>query len=205
MTIVIKDPEPIDIYPVQNYMMQSTSMQPEEDSSVADRMHRLQDQYEETGMRRSVDAVIVCHDHGFPCILTLQVANDFFKLPGGYLDPSEDDETGMIRHLRDLLNTAGKPVSDQPQWTVRDLLSIWWRPNFDGFFYPYKPAHITTPKERKKMFLVTVPPKISIGVPLNMKLLAIPIHEFYDNTQRYGPQLSAIPHLLSRMTFTAKE
>lgn len=37
-----------------------------------------------------------------------------------------------------------------------------------------------------------------LGVPLNMKLLAIPIHEFYDNTQRYGPQLSAIPHLLSR-------
>jgi hypothetical protein len=31
-----------------------------------------------------------------------------------------------------------------------------------------------------------------------MKLLAIPIHEFYDNTQRYGPQLSAIPHMLSR-------
>lgn len=35
-------------------------------------------------------------------------------------------------------------------------------------------------------------------VPLNMKLLAIPIQEFYDNTQRYGPQLSAIPHMLSR-------
>lgn len=34
-----------------------------------------------------------------------------------------------------------------------------------------------------------------------MKLLAVPLFELYDNTQRYGPQLSAIPHLLSRYNF----
>ena len=34
--------------------------------------------------------------------------------------------------------------------------------------------------------------------PKNMKLLAIPLFELYDNAARYGPQLSAIPHLLSR-------
>lgn len=34
-----------------------------------------------------------------------------------------------------------------------------------------------------------------------MKLLAVPLFELYDNTQRYGPQLSAIPHLLSRYKF----
>ena len=32
-----------------------------------------------------------------------------------------------------------------------------------------------------------------------MKLLAVPLFELYDNTQRYGPQLSALPHYLSRM------
>lgn len=31
-----------------------------------------------------------------------------------------------------------------------------------------------------------------------MKLLAVPLFELYDNAQRYGPQLSAIPHYLSR-------
>lgn len=31
-----------------------------------------------------------------------------------------------------------------------------------------------------------------------MKLLAVPLFELYDNTGRYGPQLSAIPHYLSR-------
>jgi cleavage and polyadenylation specificity factor subunit 5 len=40
-----------------------------------------------------------------------------------------------------------------------------------------------------------------LSVPKNMKLLAVPLFELYENTQRYGPQLSAIPHLLSRYNF----
>ena len=40
-----------------------------------------------------------------------------------------------------------------------------------------------------------------LSVPKNMKLLAVPLFELYDNTARYGPQLSAIPHLLSRYKF----
>lgn len=38
-------------------------------------------------------------------------------------------------------------------------------------------------------------------MPKNMKLLAVPLFELYDNTARYGPQLSSIPHLLSRYNF----
>lgn len=34
-----------------------------------------------------------------------------------------------------------------------------------------------------------------------MKLLAVPLFELYDNSARYGPQLSAIPHLLSKYNF----
>ncbi len=40
-----------------------------------------------------------------------------------------------------------------------------------------------------------------LSVPKNMKLLAVPLFELYENTARYGPQLSAIPHLLSRYDF----
>lgn len=76
------------------------------------------------------------------------------------------------------------------------------------------PAHITKPKECKKLFLVQMPERSTcitvdgeanltsvaevLAVPKNMKLLAIPLFELYDNAARYGPQLSAIPHLLSR-------
>ena len=34
-----------------------------------------------------------------------------------------------------------------------------------------------------------------------MKLLAVPLFELYDNAARYGPQLAALPHLLSRLHF----
>lgn len=44
-----------------------------------------------------------------------------------------------------------------------------------------------------------------LAVPKNMKLLAIPLFELYDNAARYGPQLSAIPHLLSRCVFIGLE
>lgn len=40
-----------------------------------------------------------------------------------------------------------------------------------------------------------------LSVPKNMKLLAVPMMELYDRIERYGPQLSAIPHLLSRYNF----
>jgi cleavage and polyadenylation specificity factor subunit 5 len=46
-----------------------------------------------------------------------------------------------------------------------------------------------------------LPPTEVLSVPKNMKLLAVPLFELYDNAQRYGPQLSAIPHLLSRYNF----
>lgn len=40
-----------------------------------------------------------------------------------------------------------------------------------------------------------------LSVPKNMKLLAVPLFELYDNTARYGPQLSSIPHYLARYNF----
>lgn len=72
--------------------------------------------------------------------------------------------------------------------------------------YPFVPAHITKPKECKKLFLVQMPERsmwcilssvecISndfshrftevLAVPKNMKLLAIPLFELYDNAARY--------------------
>ena len=64
--------------------------------------------------------------------------------------------------------------------------------------YPYLPPHVTRPKESKKLYFIQLPETRVLSVPKNMKLLAVPLFELYDNTQRYGPQLSAIPHYLSR-------
>ncbi len=51
------------------------------------------------------------------------------------------------------------------------------------------------------MYLVQMPPTKVLAVPRNMKLLAVPLFELYDNAVRYGPTLSAVPHLLSKYTF----
>ena len=89
--------------------------------------------------------------------------------------------------------------------------------------YPFLPAHVTRPKECKKLYFIQLPKSSTspasfwiirqskhdvdrinaevLSVPKNMKLLAVPLFELYDNTARYGPQLSAIPHLLSRYSF----
>ncbi|KAG6330147.1 hypothetical protein ID866_8942 [Astraeus odoratus] len=181
--------------------------QPEEDPSVSARLQRLQNNYEDFGMRRTVEGVLVVHDHGHPHILMLQIANAFFKLPGDYLKPGEDDVEGLKRRLDERL--APPPESKQfnashgvdNEWEIGDCLAQWWRPNFETFMYPFIPAHITKPKECKKLFFVHMPERKVLAVPKNMKLLAIPLFELYDNAARYGPQLSAIPHLLSRYNF----
>lgn len=38
-------------------------------------------------------------------------------------------------------------------------------------------------------------------MPKNLKFLAIPFYELYENAQAYGPQLAALPHYLSRYRF----
>ncbi len=47
---------------------------------MAARLQRLQNNYEDLGMRRTVEAVLVVHEHGHPHVLMLQIANAFFKL-----------------------------------------------------------------------------------------------------------------------------
>ncbi|KAL2324520.1 hypothetical protein Fmac_023578 [Flemingia macrophylla] len=84
---------------------------------------------------------------------------------------------------------------------IGECVAIWWRPNFETIMYPYCPPHITKPKECKKLFLVHLSEREYFAVPKNLKLLAVPLFELYDNVQRYGPVISTIPQQLSRFQF----
>ncbi|KAI8576892.1 hypothetical protein K450DRAFT_254792 [Umbelopsis ramanniana AG] len=187
------------LYPLANYTFGVKEAQPEEDPSVHARLKRLQNDFEEHGMRRSVEAVLVVHEHNHPHVLMLQIANAFFKLPGHYIDPGMTEEEGLKAILNERLGPEDG-VGDM-EWEIGECLSTWWRPSFEQYMYPYVPAHITKPTERKQLFVVHLPPHKVLTVPRNMKLLAVPLFELYDNAARYGPQLSAIPHLLSRYDF----
>ena len=84
---------------------------------------------------------------------------------------------------------------------VVDIIANWWRPNFEQHHYPYIPAHVTKPKEHKRLFLIRLPEKANFSVPSNLKLVAVPLLEIYDNTKSYGHIISSLPQMLSRFSF----
>jgi hypothetical protein len=73
-------PKTIRLYPLSNYTFGTKDGQPEEDPSVLARLKRLEEHYQEHGMRRTCEGILVCHEHNHPHILMLQIANAFFKL-----------------------------------------------------------------------------------------------------------------------------
>ncbi|RYP01890.1 hypothetical protein DL764_006037 [Monosporascus ibericus] len=196
-------PETIRLYPLSNYTFGVKETQPEEDPSVIARLKRLEEHYGAHGMRRTCEGILVCHEHNHPHILMLQIANAFFKLPGDYLRPEDEEVEGFKARLDERLAPVGRlgEGEEAGDWQIGDCLAQWWRPNFETFMYPFIPGHVTRPKECKKLYFIQLPKSKVLSVPKNMKLLAVPLFELYDNTARYGPQLSAIPHLLSRYNF----
>jgi cleavage and polyadenylation specificity factor subunit 5 len=120
--------------------------------------------------------------------------------PGDWIPHDVDEIEGFKARLNERLGPTGSLAasSTDDDWNVADTIAQWYRPNFETFMYPYLPPHVTRPKECKKLYHIQLPKTKVLSVPKNMKLLAVPLFELYDNTGRYGPQLSAIPHYLSR-------
>ncbi|KHN82537.1 Cleavage and polyadenylation specificity factor subunit 5 [Toxocara canis] len=172
------------------------------DCSVQARFQRMREEYEKIGMRRSVEGVLLVHEHSLPHVLLLQIGTTFFKLPGGELNPGEDEIEGLKRLLTE---TLGRQDGAKDLWTIEDAIGNWWRPNFDPPRYPYIPAHVTKPKEQTKLFLVQLPERALFAVPKNYKLVAAPLFELYDNAAGYGPLIASLPQTLSRCTIFGTE
>jgi len=188
----------VNLYPLTNYTFGTKEPLFEKDASVPARFQRMRDEYEKMGMRRSVDGVLLVHEHGLPHVLLLQLGTTFFKLPGGELNPGEDECEGLKRLMTE---TLGRTESAGSEWVVEDTIGNWWRPNFEPAQYPYISPHITKPKEHRKLFLVQLQEKAYFAVPRNYKLVAAPLFELYDNSQGYGPIISSLPQALSRFNF----
>jgi hypothetical protein len=153
-------PKTIRLYPLSNYTFGTKETQPEEDPSVLARLKRLEEHYVEHGMRRTCEGILVCHEHNHPHILMLQIANAFFKLPGDYLKPEDDEIDGFKMRLNERLAPVGTQFSGEgvnEEWEIGDTLAQWWRPNFETFMYPFIPAHVTRPKECKKLYFIQLP------------------------------------------------
>jgi len=198
--IDLKSPEinpVIEIFGLKGYNFDSKESQHEKDRSVPDRLLRMRVMYQKLGVRRSVEAVLLVHQHGHPHVLLLQIGNNvkgFFKLPGGRCRPGESDLDCMRRKLSHRLAPRGQTI----EWKIGFCLSVWYRPNFETMLYPYLPAHIKKPKECKKLFVIFLPDKCFFSIPKNFNFIAVPLFELYDKQKRYGPIISSIPQQLSR-------
>jgi cleavage and polyadenylation specificity factor subunit 5 len=141
----------LDIFSLTNYTFSMKDAQPDRDNSQKARIQRLKDRYQKEGMRRSVDAVLVVHQHGHPHVLLIQIANNYFRLPGGRCREGEDEISCLKRKLCKKLSPPNQ--YSQPNWEIGEILGTYWRPNFEQHMYPYLPPHITKPKECRKLLL----------------------------------------------------
>ncbi|VDK51973.1 unnamed protein product [Gongylonema pulchrum] len=67
-------------YPLTNYTFGTKDPQAERDHSVQARFQRMREEFEKIGMRRSVEGVLLVHEHSLPHVLLLQIGTTFFKL-----------------------------------------------------------------------------------------------------------------------------
>jgi cleavage and polyadenylation specificity factor subunit 5 len=72
----------------------------------------MREEYEKMGMRRSVEGVLLVHEHNLPHVLLLQLGTTFFKLPGGELNAGEDSLEGLKRILNETLGRQVRSIID---------------------------------------------------------------------------------------------
>ncbi|KAI6217261.1 Cleavage and polyadenylation specificity factor subunit 5 [Aphelenchoides fujianensis] len=172
----------VNLFKLGNYTFGTKDAQSERDNSVQARFQRMRDEYETIGMRRSVDGVLIVHEHQLPHVLASSKSDPLSSScePGGELKPGEDEVEGLKRILGE---TLGRADATPTNWKIEECVAQWYRPNFDPPRYPYIPAHVTKPKEITKIFLVELPEKAIFAVPKNFKLVAAPLFELFDNRQ----------------------
>ena len=94
-----------------------------------------------------------------PCVLSNRVVLIHCR-PGDYLRAEDDEIEGFKARLNERLAPVGTQFTGEgvnDEWVVGDTLAQWWRPNFETFMYPFIPAHVTRPKECKKLYFIQLP------------------------------------------------
>lgn len=66
-------------------------------------------------MRHSVEGVLLVHEHNLPHVLLLQLGT-FFKLPGGELNPGEEEMEGLKRLLSEVSSILLSQIFYHRNW-----------------------------------------------------------------------------------------
>jgi len=67
-------------YPLSNYTFGTKESVFEKDFNHHKRIARMREEFAKWGMRRSVEGVLIVHEHSLPHLLLLQLGANFFKL-----------------------------------------------------------------------------------------------------------------------------
>ena len=70
----------VNLYPLSNYTFGTKDPMYEKDRTVEARFNRMREDFEKYGMRRSVEGVLLVHEHNLPHVLLLQLGKFFAKL-----------------------------------------------------------------------------------------------------------------------------
>jgi len=185
----------INVHPLTSYNFGAKGEAP--DLTAAERLAKRERRYAAEGARRSVQAVLLVHEHGHPHVLLLQPeGGGAFTLPGGRLKPGEGDYEGLQRKLRSKLCPTSPSLALR-SFDVGELVCVWQRPHFDAGAYPYALPHVARTVETTRVFLVRLPEKCFFAVAKNWRLLAVPLFELQGGMERFGT-LSQLPACLSR-------
>lgn len=153
------------------------------------------------GMRRTVKAVFIVHQNDVPHFLVFQKNSGSGLVPflfGGKLQEGEAEKDGLTRILRTFIMKSKS--AEECEWRVGDLMTKFWRPEFDDRVYSFIPPHVTRPKEEISIFQVVLPPKCVFALREGMSITAIPIYDLVKNAQTMPPIIAALPSLVTRFT-----
>ncbi|CAG9537345.1 unnamed protein product [Cercopithifilaria johnstoni] len=192
----------ISLYPVNNYSVRNSNN--EDTPLLCDYKQslKLREDYENDGMIRTIQAVLLSHQNSIVHVLLLKNGlsqPQWSKLPTVTLYPDENESDGMKRLMVQVMGFESETA--EVICKVQHVVAKWWRPNFEPPIYPYIPSHITKPKEMIKVFTVDLPKHAVFTIAKNSLLVAAPLFEIYDNTHEYGPIIASLPHVLGRFNY----
>uniref|UniRef100_A0A8V5GSK0 Uncharacterized protein n=1 Tax=Melopsittacus undulatus TaxID=13146 RepID=A0A8V5GSK0_MELUD len=68
------------MYPLTNYKFGTKEPLYEKDSSMAAWFQCMREEFDKTGMRQTVEGILIIHEHRLPNMLLLQLGTKLFKL-----------------------------------------------------------------------------------------------------------------------------
>ena len=88
--------------------------------------------------------------------------------------------------------------TDLTLWSIGEILSQFWRPEFDSTIVALLPPHVSRPKENIKLLKVTLPPRCVIGVSWNTAMEFVPVSDLVNSPDKeYDEVLKSLPFHLS--------